>query len=181
MATGKAATSQTCSLAQMGSDPPGGPGPSRDSARDTTTRSEEQQWHRSSSPGPKPVLRIHRKQEPGPSGLPTLLSQCLRFTKSPKDKALRHMLKREPSSDPSFAPGSKAQGQRTVFTSPARKQTPPLLQPQRLVRVPRGLLPSQAHTKPRSSCLLSPISLLVRATTPVRISKDPRTGPIICR
>lgn len=118
------------------------------------------------SPGPKPVLRIHRKREPSSSGLPALLSQCLRFTESPKDKAFRHMLKREPKFHPSFAPGLKLRGSAQFHIASARKQTPPLLQPQRLVRVPRGLLPSQGSTHQASfSCLLSPISLLVRATT----------------
>lgn len=108
---GKAATSQTCSLAQMGSDPPGGPGPSRDSARDTTTR-------RRSSSGT--VITWAQACPSGSTGNRSqaylgshLLSQCLRFTESPKDKALRHMLKREPNRS-QLCLRSKAQGQRTV-------------------------------------------------------------------
>ena len=181
MAGGKAATSQTCSLAQMGSDPPGGPGLSCDSQLETPPAA------RSSSSGTIITWAWACPQDPQETGAKLIWAPHFAVTvpeihRVPQGQGFQAHAPKGAQIPSQLCPRSKAQGQRTVPHHLTRKQTPPLLQPQRLVRVPRGLLPSQgsAH-QASSSCLLSPISLLVQGTTLWRLARTPAPGPVICR
>lgn len=93
MAGWNAATSQTCSLAQMGPDPPRGP--------DSAVALSSSQHHPLGVAGMVGVSITRActyPQDPWEKGVKSIRgspsqSQCLSFAKSPEDKVFREMLK----------------------------------------------------------------------------------------
>ena len=177
MATGKAATSQTCSLAQMGSDPPGGPGPSRASQLETPPPA------RRSSSGTTTTWAQACPQDPQETGAKLIWAPRFAVTvpevhRVPQGQGFQAHAQKGAQIPSQLCPRSKAQGQCTVPhrlckkanpTSPSApeagqgaKGPPPIpgLHTPSLVQ-----LPAQPHFPPGPG------------NHAVRISKDPRTRP----
>ena len=164
MAGWNAATSQTCSLAQMGSDPPEGP--------DSSMALSSSQHHPLGAAEMVGVIITRActyPQDPREKGVksmrgPPSQSQCLSFAKSPEDKVFREMLKSEPKFHPSFAPGLKLRGSAQLHVTSAPLQIQHPLQPWRLTRAPRASSCIRAlQTQPCPASCSAPFPFLVRA------------------